>query len=465
MDTIILMKLVGIVVLIIGNAFFVGAEIALTSARRSRIQQLADSGDESAKMVQLLHAEPERFYSVTQIGITLMSLALGAIGVLTITEILEPGIDMVTVALESLLPPNSAHVVAHTTAQVFAFTIISALHIVGGELAPKVYAFHKPESISLAVARSVNLLYRILLPFIWFLNHASNSLLRLLGQSDPSGPGGGHFSISEEELRTILLSSETHGVIDSSESAMIRSVIDLDTLSAKDVMVPRTKITGIPKDASLRDAIRLFHQEKHHRYPVYDATIDQIVGLLPIWEILANIDLDSKQDKLGVAVGEIMHPIMVIPRAKSLTILLQEFKSKRQQMALVIDEFGGTAGLVTLEDVLEEIVGEYNDEFTQESKINRKGPGGKIIFDAQSPLADLRAQFDVDIPPGDYTTLAGAVIHCLTDVPGVGDKVELGEYRLRVEKLDGHKITQVSIEILEVEEDTDLAGDDLTPKN
>jgi CBS domain containing-hemolysin-like protein len=228
MDSFIFIKLFGILLLIMGNAFFVGSEIALTSARRSRIHQLAEHGDSAAKIVQILHSEPERFYSVTQIGITLMSLALGAIGISTITTILNPLTNFVVAHLSAIVPRPSAHYVAEITAQIIAFIFISALHIVGGELAPKVYAFHKPVRTSLSVARTINRLFRLLSSVIWLLNYASNNLLRLLGQKDLASPISGHLSISEEELRSILVASESEGILEPEETAMIQAVFDLE---------------------------------------------------------------------------------------------------------------------------------------------------------------------------------------------------------------------------------------------
>lgn len=188
-----------------------------------------------------------------------MSLALGAIGISTITTLLDPVIDFVVVHLSILVTPTSAHHVAHTTAQIFAFIFISALHIVGGELAPKVYAFHRPVKLSLAVARTINFLYRVLYSSIWLLNHAANGLLRLFGQRDPTGPRGGHFSISEEELRIILSASESEGVLAPEETAMIRGVFDLEEHRVEEIMVPRTRIVPIPHQARLLLPARRIH--------------------------------------------------------------------------------------------------------------------------------------------------------------------------------------------------------------
>jgi CBS domain containing-hemolysin-like protein len=448
MEMIVILKLVAIVFLIVGNAFFVGTEIALTSARRSNIQHLADSGNKRAKVVQSLHAEPERFYSVTQIGITLMSLALGAIGVVTITTVSEPAIDYTATHLSSIIPPGSAHRLAHTTAQVFAFIFISTLHIVGGELAPKVYAFHKPEILSLAVARPVQVIHWILFPFIWFLNHAANGLLRLFGQKDLTGPGGGHFSISEEELRTILVSSETHGVLNATKSAMLRGVFDMEERLAREIMVPRLRIIGIPKEATLNDAMNVFRQERHHRYPVYDKTIDRIIGVLSIKELLNNVNFDALPEESNTTVADIMLPVLIIPGTNSLAAVLQEFKTNRQQMALLIDEYGGTIGMITLEDILEEIVGEYEDEYSPQRMVQPEGIGGRFMINAQSPLTDLRNHIDLEIPPGDYTTLAGFVLDRLSRFPDVGDEIEIAGYKLKVEALDRHRITRVSAQPL-----------------
>jgi CBS domain containing-hemolysin-like protein len=447
MDALVLAKLAGIILLIMGNAFFVGSEIALTSARRSRIRQLALEGNSSAKIVQVLHTEPERFYSVTQIGITLMSLALGAIGISTLTTVLDPVIDFVVVHLSILVPPTSAHHVAHTTAQIVAFIFISALHIVGGELAPKVYAFHRPVKLSLTVARTINFLYRVLYSSIWFLNHAANGLLRLFGQRDPAGPRGGHFSISEEELRIILSASESEGVLAPEETAMIRGVFDLEEHRVEEIMVPRTRIVAIPHQATVQEALEIFRSEKHHRYPVVDTSIDNIVGMLPIKELLNCYNPEGQPEEAKRPIREIMLSPYLVPATMPVSVLLKEFKARRKQMAIVIDEFGGTAGLITLEDVLEEIVGEYEDEFsTSPVLITNEGKQGKLLIDASIRLDVLQEKIDYSFPPGEYMTLAGFIYSHLRRVPKPGDKVELPGCRFVVEGMDGHLITRVSFE-------------------
>jgi CBS domain containing-hemolysin-like protein len=465
MDPLTLAKLVGIVLLITGNAFFVGSEIALTPARRSRIRHLAEQGNKKAGVVQVLHAEPERFYSVTQIGITLMSLALGAIGISTFTTILKPSITFVVGHLSIFVPPARTHTVAITTAHIIAFLFISALHVVGGELAPKVYAFHRPVRSSLAVARTVNLLYRLLYPAIWLLNHASNGLLRLFGQRDLVGPKGGHLSISEEELRTILAASASEGILDSAETAMIQGVFDLDAHTVREVMVPRTKVVGLSKGMTIRAFLKIFRQERHHRYPVYDSNMDNIVGVLTIKELLKSFDPEAGAEEIERSISEIMLPPYLVPESKPLSTLLAEFKTKRQQMAIVIDEYGGTAGLVTLEDILEEIVGEYEDEFSPSPGfIKTKGKDGKTLIDPGIRLDDLGKMIECSFPEGEYNTLAGFIYHHLGRVPELGDSIKLPKCKIAVERMDGHRITLVSLEGPILEKDTEPGESKVTRK-
>jgi len=448
MDVLVLSKLFAVLALVAGNAFFVGAEIAITSARRSRIQQLAEEGSHAAAMVQLLHSEPERFYSVTQVGITLMSLALGAIGIVTVTEVLQPPFLFLLEQLALVVPLHGVPAIANTAAHIVAFVFISAIHIVGGELAPKVYAFHKADSLSLLVAGPVNFLFRAFYFAIWFLNHASNLLLRLFGQKDLVGPGGGHFSISEEELRMIVSASETSGVLSTNESAMIHGIFELGDRKAIDVMVPRTNVIGMPSSTTIRELLANFREQRHHRYPIFDGTIDNIVGVLPIKELLHRMDPDTLSANLDLPVSEIMLPAFMVPGHMPLDALLAEFKSRHQQMSIVIDEFGGTAGVVTLEDVLEEIVGDYSDEFSPGgTHLDEQGSEGTMMINPSISLVDLKSLVQFAIPPGQYSTLSGYIYHELGRVPEIGDSVESPDCKVVVEAMDGHRITQVSIKL------------------
>jgi len=455
MDTVLWLKLGLIILLVMGNAFFVGSEIALTSARRSRIKQLSDMGNKSAKIVQVLHNEPERFYSVTQIGITMVSMGLGAIGIVTIEQLVDPWFE----AMSHWFGEGHAVVdIAHTAAYVFGFAVISFLHVVAGELAPKVLAFHKAETLSLAVAWSINTMYKMFRSVIWVMEKSSNGLLWLFGQRDLTGGGhSGHFSMSEEEIRTILSASEREGVLNPEETKMIRGVFDLDEHCVRDAMIPRTDISAVSMDQTVGDVLKLFSEGHHARYPVYEGNLDNMVGVVAIKDLMRTVaEEEGTKSSIGQKpINEVMRPAFIIPETKSLSNLLKEFKRTRQQMAVVVDEYGGTAGVITLEDILEEIVGEYADEFTPHRyRYIKKLSGSQYAIDAGIRVSELEPLVNFPFPPGDYVTLGGLVYHELGQIPNVGDIVELESGRLQVLEMDKHRITKVLFQDLALDTET-----------
>jgi len=457
-DTELLLGLGLILLLVAGNAFFVGSEIALTSARRSRIKQLADTGNKAARMVQLLHKEPERFYSVTQIGITLVSLALGAIGMVTVSQLLDPLFEN----LFDLFGDQSLHkgliTMAHTASYAMAFIVISFFHVVAGELAPKVLAFHKAESLSLSVAWIINGLYQMLKWLIWIMNKSSNGLLWLFGQRNLSGHGEGHFSMSEEEIRTILSASEQDGVLNADETQMIRGVFDLDEYTVREAMIPRTDVLAIAASATMADVLNLFQESHHARYPVYDGNLDNMVGILAMKELLSLV-AKQEQDKniLQLPISDIMLPPFLVPETNALSELLKTFKVERQHMAIVIDEFGGTAGVITLEDILEEIVGDYDDEFTRRHRLIKKLAGSEYIINGSVRVTELEPIVNFPFPEGDdYVTLAGLIYKKLGRIPKLGDSVDLNGGRLEVVEMEGHRIIKAKFQDLALNEKGDM---------
>lgn len=458
MDTVLWGKLVLIVFLIMGNAYFVGAEVAITGARRSRIRQLADEGSKAAQRVQELHLEPERFYSVTQIGITLVSLGLGAIGMDTLAQIMDPWFK----SLYGMFGDTKEIMDwAHLTAYVIAFAIISFLHVVGGELAPKILSFHKAETIAMAVSWSVNFQYLMWRPVIWAMQHASNFLLWTWGQGELIGSHGEHFSMTQDEIRTIITASEQTGVLTASDTRMIRGVFDLGEHTVREAMIPRTEILALSKDAPLADALQLFRTAPHARFPVYDGNLDNIVGIVAIKEVLGVFAQSNAPSEEGVRpVSEIMHPAYIVPNSKPLNSLLVEFKSTRQQMAVVIDEYGGTEGIITLEDILEEIVGEYADEFTPQSRRVKKLEGNQYEIDASVRVSDLEGILNVSFPSNeDYVTLGGLVYKEMGRVPKVGDSVVVNSATLRVMEMDNHRITKILFQDITPKGDGEEAGE------
>ena len=455
MEWVLLGKLILILFLVVGNAFFVGSEIALTSARRSRIKQLANTGNNAAKIVQLLHNEPERFYSVTQIGITLVSLGLGAIGIVTLQQVIGPSIEH---AFSLVSDSPQVLVWASTISYIIAFIIVSFLHVVGGELAPKVLAFHKAETLSLTVARPIHWLHAVMKPLIWVMNKSSNGLLRLFGQGDLAEQGEAHFSMTGEEIRTILSASEQEGALEPQLTMMLRGVFDLDEHTARDAMVPRTEVEAVEHTATVTDLLILFKEQLRERYPVYETSLDNIVGIVSMKELLNRLanaeDPKSTHELFELSAQQVMMEPYFVPDSMPLSKLLTEFTSRRRQMAVVLDEYGGTEGLITLEDILEEIVGDYEDEFSPRHRHIRKKKDGHFIINGGVRVTELEPKLNFPFPTGDYVTLGGLINHALGRIATVGDTVELRGGRLKVLAMDAHRIVKVRFEF-RVEDDSD----------
>ncbi len=437
-------KLFLILFLVVGNAFFVGAEIALTSARRSRIKQLANTGNKSAKIVQVLHDEPERFYSVTQIGITLVSLALGAIGMVTLTRIIDPPM----MAAFSVFGDNETIADwGHTLSYIVAFIAISFMHVVGGELAPKVLAFHKAVPLSLAVARIINWMHAVMRPVIWVMNKSSNGLLWLFGQRDLASQSEGHFSMTGEEIRTILSASEQEGALDPQLTKMLRGVFDLDDHTARDAMIPRTEMDVLEDTATVADVLSLYKEDLRERYPVYETSVDNIIGVVSMKQLLNRMaSLQDPEKSAGIVnlpVREVMMPAYYVPDTMPLSTLLNDFTSNRRQIAIVLDEYGGTEGLITLEDILEEIVGDYEDEFTPRHRHIKKEDQHSYVINGGVRVTELEPKLNYPFPTGDYVTLGGLINHRLGHIASVGDVVELEGARLEVLEMDKHRTTKV----------------------
>ncbi|MBF0418290.1 MAG: HlyC/CorC family transporter [Magnetococcales bacterium] len=440
METYLWLKLFLILLLIIGNAYFVGSEVAITGARRSKIRQLAENGNKAAQRVQDLHQEPERFYSVTQIGITIVSLALGAIGMDTLALIMDPWFQGLFGVFGS---SDELTKTASLTAYIIAFIIISFLHVVGGELAPKILAFHKAEAVAMAVSWSVNFQYTIWTPVIWAMKHASNFLLWTWGQGDLIGSHGEHFTMTQDEIRTIITASEGAGVLKPEDTRMIHGIIDMGERTVRSAMVPRTDILAFSKETTLMDALTRFRDVPHARYLVYESNLDNILGYVAMKELLS-VMAESKESQIDRLIADYVHPCYIVPNSKRLRDLLKEFKANRQQLAVVIDEYGGTEGIITLEDILEEIVGDYEDEFTQGTRRVKKLETGQYVIDASMRISDLRNVLNYNFPEVDeYRTIGGLIYHELGHVPKVEDAVDLEDANISVLEMDNHRITKV----------------------
>jgi CBS domain containing-hemolysin-like protein len=414
--------------LVLLNAFFVAAEFALVAARRSRIDQMAAAGDVKAAVVQHALAQLDRYISGTQLGITLASLALGWVG--------EPAVAVLVDRALTLVGASAAPGAAHTGAAIaVAFLVITFLHIVLGELAPKSIALAKPEAVSRQVARPLIVFSRLMSPAIGFLNGSANRLLRLAGVA-PAAEGG-HVH-SPEELRLLVMQARAHGTLDESDSAMLAGVFDFHNKRAVDVMRPRTEMVAIPEDVDLEELVATLRRERYSRYPVYRDTPDDIVGVF-----LAKDYWLHERPESFVLREHLREPLFV-PATRAAERVLDDLRRTRAHLAVVLDEFGGTAGIVTMEDLVEEVVGDIADEYDPLSRDAMLYDGVLELAGAMS-LVDARSDHRLPIPEGDWTTLGGYVFAQLGRLPRVGDRVAFPGGELEVVAMDGRRVAALRV--------------------
>ncbi len=398
------------------NGFFVAAEFAIVKVRSSQIA--LQKGGLAKKSAQLIIDNLDGFLAATQLGITLASLGLGWIG--------EDVVSRLILNLMSALGLEMTEDVAHRIAMPVAFALLTVLHIVFGELAPKSLAIRYPAAVSMSISLPLRLFYVVFRPFIWFLNGLANTLLKMIGIKPVS-----EVEIhSEDELKLIIAESEEGGAIEASERELIQNVFDFDDRVVRQVMIPRVKISGMPSNLTIREAMNLVLVEGFSRYPIYEGTLEEIIGIVHSKDIV-----QAYVQGQDISLREIMRPVHFIPETKPIDTLLREFQVKKIQMAIVISEFGGTIGLVTLEDILEELVGEIQDEHDHESQIVTSVGTHTYQVLARSPLHDINKFLDVPFPESDdYETLAGMIT---TERPTVqqGDEFDLRGYKMKVMKM------------------------------
>ncbi len=423
-------RLLAVLLLVLLNAFFVAAEFALVAVRRSRIDQMAAEGDRSAKVVQRALSQLDRYISGTQLGITLASLALGWIG--------EPAIAVLVDRALHLVGIEPASGAAHTGAGIaVAFLVITFLHIVLGELAPKSIALARPEAVSQWVVRPLMLFSQIMSPFIGFLNGTANRLLKLLGVEPVSE--GGHVH-SPEELRLLVMQARAHGTLDESDSAMLAGVFDFHNKKALDVMRPRTDMIAIAEDVELDELIVTLRRERYSRYPVYRETPDDIVGVF-----LAK-DFWLSEHPATFSLRDHLREPMYVPATRAAERVLDDLRRTRAHLAVVLDEYGGTAGIVTMEDLIEEVVGDIADEYDPLSR-------DALLFDGVLELAgsmslvDVRSDHKLPIPDGDWSTLGGYAFAMLGRLPKIGDRVTYPGGELEIVAMDGRRVAALRVHL------------------
>lgn len=421
-------RLAAVLLLVALNGFFVAAEFALVAVRRSRIDQLAAGGSAGARRVQAALKDLDRYISGTQLGITLASLALGWIGEPALAALVDQGLAAVG------LPAGNA--VTHSAAAIgVAFAVITFLHIVLGELAPKSLALVRPERVSMWVVRPLVLFSRLMSPFIWVLNGAAMALLRLVGVRPATEASHVHTA---EELRLLVLQSRAHGTLDEADSLMLAGVFDFHEKRARDVMRPRTDVAAIPADATEAEVWEAVRTERYSRYPVYRGTLDDVVGVF-----LAK-DLWLREPGTAFALADHVRPVLYVPDSRPAERVLDDLRKRRAQMAVVLDEYGGTAGIVTVEDLVEEVIGDITDEYDLAARTSVETDGVLELAGSLS-LIDVRSDHQLPIPDGEWATLGGYAFSKLGRLPRIGDQVPFPGGQLEVVAMNGRRVAALRV--------------------
>jgi putative hemolysin len=432
-----------LLLILAANAFFAAAEVILLTARKSRLRQLADEGDKGAKAALSLLANPERLLASTQVGVTLATLGLGWAGEDTIYGVLMQ-------TFQPLLTPAISAVV-HGVSFVLAFLVMTYAHAVIGEVVPKNLGIEKADRLASPVALALLVFSRISAPFVYIIERSSAAVSRALGLRGGGHAVGGH---SVEELKMMVSLSRGSGHLPPVQEDMIHRIIDLENLYVRQIMVPRNEIVSIPVDASLEQVLHIMIEHQHSRLPVYRGKPEQIVGilfykdLLPVWaRRRAAIAAGRRIPEFRVQ--NVMRKYMVAPETKPLIQMLEEFKQGKAHMAMVVDEFGTIAGLVTVEDVLEQIVGEIEDEYdVKELRPTLEAPA--VELDGVTKIRDLELLHGVEIPSNaGFETLAGFLLMRLGYIPKPGESVEEGGRRYTVLEMDRNRIAKVRVEKLD----------------
>ncbi len=426
-----LKNIISIVFLILSHAFFVAGEIALTSISKPQVLLLASKGDKRARSVKRLLEDPEKFYSVIQVGITMASLGLGAVGTITVSRFLFPIIETLPV---SWLKPF-----AYPASVTISFIMISYLSIVIGELAPKAYAFKNSEKIALFVARPIECLYRSISVCITILNRSSEILLQLFGVKDTKFTS--RFARTEDQIRGIIEEGYQEGILGKDETRMIHKIFEFTDKTVAADMTPRPDIVAVPRDITHDELLKIFRSSKHSRIPVYDETIDNIIGVVFVKDLF---DLNNSQPKTLHETGWLIRETYAVPDTKLQGKLLREFMMKRIQMAVVLDEFGGTAGLITMEDLLESIVGEIEDEYDIPRPHISEISEHTYVVDPGIAIEDFNDLMNAHIVVSpQYVTVGGFVLTQLGRRPENGDHVVFDDGYFEVKEMTGNRITSV----------------------
>jgi putative hemolysin len=416
----ILFELVAVGVLILLNAFFVAAEYGLVTARRTRIVELQHQGNRRARDVLRITSDPPRFIAAMQLGVTLTSLGIGALGEVALSRLFDRAISTVL-------------------AVIFAYLILTFLHVVIGELVPKGIALGHSEGTALFVSAPVRFFFIVMRPVVWFLEAATELVLHWLGLKPP---GADDDVLSEAELRMLVSQSTQHGEIEQQEQEMLYKVFDFADKEAKDVMVPRPEVVALSIDLPPEQCLEAVMDSPYTRYPVYRESLDNVVGILHVRDLFRALRDRGMHE---VKVEDIIRPAHIVPETKDLAALLAEFRRANQHMAIVVDEYGDMEGIVTLEDLLEEIVGDIEDEFDLPDESIEQIDEDTVIIDGTFPIDDFNERFKTEMPDEDYHTMAGFVFGLLGRQPEAGDTINHDGMRFDVLEIEGSRILKLAV--------------------
>ncbi len=410
------------------NGFFVAAEFALVRVRESRIVQLEQEGSARAGVVRETLRDLDSNLSVCQVGITVASLALGWVGEPAVSHLIEPILAGIGVASDRVVTVVSV---------IIGFGVITYAHLVFGEQAPKYYSIQRAERVSLWISRPLNLFRLVLRPVVWVVNASTNFILRPWGIR----LGKEMEAHSEEELRIMISSSTASGVLDPEEREYLNNIFDFGDRVAREIMVPRPDIEALTSDAPLAELAEKAAFGRYTRYPVYEEDLDNILGAVHVKDLFRA----AGEDPRGFDIREVVRECLVVPENKPIEQILREFQTRKLQMAIVIDEWGSVEGLITIEDVLEEIVGEIQDEFDEGEAAIELISDGLFAIDGRIPITEVNEHFDLDLPHEDFDTIGGYVLGSLGRPPEAGDSVEADGATLHVKSVDGQRVSMLTL--------------------
>ncbi len=435
-------RLLAILALVLLNGFFVAAEFALVRARRTRLEAMVRSGDRLARVALKATSNISRVLSASQLGVTLASLGLGWIAESTLAHVFENLFAGLPFAIEVSLRV--------TLAAIIAYTVLTYLHVVLGELTPKAAALNSPERIAKYLAPPLMAFAWVMSPFIWVLHRSANGLLKAMGQPHAGAEQSVH---SPEELRLLVEQSQEGGALPGGDADLIDGVFEFSEKSAREVMTPRTEISAFDIHASLEEVLTIVEETGFSRYPVYEDSIDDIIGLALTKDLLRLLIPGAASDSSASAadfnVRKLLRPVHVIPGSREVEDVLADFKRRKEHMAVVLDEYGGTAGLITMEDLLEEIVGEILDEYdtTEEPSEPVLSHSGETLVSGSTHIGELNERFGLSVPEEDATTIGGFVFGILGRLPHAGDRVIAGGAIFTVEAMEGRRVSNLSVDL------------------